>query len=121
MHEGKLEEDTQPEDDPVGTDVEGTEAEVIRNIQKYPRRLKALLDRFGGHPYQSGDMLKNGVSMCECVCTCVRVCACMGVWHVCVCTFVCMCTCVCLCAWGCGMHICVRGGMAQDCGTCVWD
>ncbi len=59
---GNLDDDTPevdaPEFDPANT---SPLAEADREARKMPRRTKALLQRYGGHPYDNYDMLPPGV------------------------------------------------------------
>lgn len=63
INEGRLEQDTEPEEEPMPPpDDNSLDAQASRTVAKYPQRLKALLKRSGGHPYQTGDLLPYQVS-----------------------------------------------------------
>lgn len=62
MHKGRLDEDTAPAEEPEHEEgATGINVELDRSIKKIPHRLKALTSRFGGHPYDTFDMLPNHI------------------------------------------------------------
>eukprot|EP00878_Enallax_costatus_P015949 GHUV01016722.1.p1 GENE.GHUV01016722.1~~GHUV01016722.1.p1 ORF type:complete len:458 (+),score=126.66 GHUV01016722.1:249-1622(+) len=62
LHEGNLDEDTPHEDyPPPGDEEQGRIAEYDRQKKKYPQYMAALMQRFGGHPYETMDMLPFNV------------------------------------------------------------
>eukprot|EP00879_Flechtneria_rotunda_P029885 GHRR01032349.1.p1 GENE.GHRR01032349.1~~GHRR01032349.1.p1 ORF type:complete len:357 (+),score=99.80 GHRR01032349.1:257-1327(+) len=62
LHEGNLDEDTPHEDGPPPAPEEkGPIAEYDRQKQKYPQLLQALMQRYGGHPYETRDMLPYNI------------------------------------------------------------
>eukprot|EP00775_Hariotina_reticulata_P013088 gene13088-13215_t len=62
LHEGNLDEDTPHEDGPPPSPQEtGPIAEYDRQKRKYPELIQALMQRYGGHPYETMDMLPFNV------------------------------------------------------------
>lgn len=63
MNGGGEQEDDEPrtEVEVPPTDETGSDAELRRTVAKYPKRLEALLRRYGGHPYENDDMIPAGV------------------------------------------------------------
>ena len=57
QNEGRLDDDTQEAEIELDASVTGPLADQERDIEKMPNRTKALMQRFGGHPYENYDMI----------------------------------------------------------------
>lgn len=58
VNEGNLDEDTPAEEEPApGADVPGLFPDLDREYEKVPKRLQALMKRYGGHPYETYDKI----------------------------------------------------------------
>lgn len=62
IHQGRLDEDTAPPEDPEHDEgARGVNVDIDRAMKKMPGRMKALMSRFGGHPYETYDKIPNYV------------------------------------------------------------
>jgi hypothetical protein len=62
LHEGQLDEDTNQPEEPPAEGNNSLMAQVSREVARMPERTKALMARFGGHPYENFDLIPYQVN-----------------------------------------------------------